>query len=214
MLLQNPIKKSKREIHLERELTILGFTQSLKALKLIKAKMSKGKFVRHDGQPYYLHCVDVTLHLINMGFRDGYEDLLTASLLHDYVEDVDGMTVEHLEETFNPVVAHTVFLVTKKKGVNYKENTEEFKTYLVNILTELFATLIKVSDRLCNFTTMSHSSLNHRKAQVFETKTYYMDFIKLARENYVAQESFFYTAELTFKALIFEYERYFNDIAE
>ena len=113
------LQKSKRVNHLERELTILNMPMALKALEAIQRDMSTGKFVRHDNTPYYLHCVDVTLHLINMGFREGYEDLLTASLLHDYAEDVEGITIELIRQVYSNEVAEIVAVVTKKKGINY-----------------------------------------------------------------------------------------------
>lgn len=209
----NVQKKSKRLIHLERELSILGFKDTLKALDLVNKDM--GQIKRHDGSPYVTHLYDVTLHLMNSGYKkEEHKDLLTASVLHDYAEDIDGISIKTIEMLFGENVAKIVDRVTKKQGVDYHKDLEEKERYFKNILECPDAIKLKVSDRICNFTTMAHSSAKHRLKQLNETKEWYLPLIKNARHIYVADEAYFYQAESIIKPLILEIEREFKLEAE
>lgn len=196
---------------IERELSIRGMTDALRALDMVIEKMSsKNGFKRHDGSEYYLHCIQVALILLRFGFRHD-ENLIISALLHDIVEDVPGYSVELLEREFNSTVANTVKLLTKEKDVDYKNNPEKMIEYLTAILGDWRATLIKTADRIHNFFTLYHSSFKHRKAQLENTMTYFIWFFEEGGRRYVRHEGFYSYAITTIVPLAKEIQRYIED---
>jgi len=197
---------SSRTKFLIQNLKMLGYHQSMKALKLVINEMNaENGFARHDGNHYYLHLVDVTQTLINFGVRD--EDTITASILHDYLEDVEGVTEKMLQTLFNRNVAHIVSLLTKKKDVNYHEDEKEMLLYLRNIFLNEASALIKTGDRMHNFSTMrAGTSHKHKDKQVVNTKNYFIPFFKQCRKEYVEFSHFFFHAKTVIEPIMFEME--------
>lgn len=204
--------KSSRCIHLERELSILGFNNALRALDLVVNEMSSTNgFARHDGSDYYFHLIDVTQMLLNFGFKQD-ETLITASLLHDYMEDVEGVTEKLIAMQFGQEVAEVVSKLSKKKGIDYKNNHDEMMSYLNDIEECWRASLIKTADRVHNFQSMKDSSLKHRKAQLKNTLVYFIPFFKRCRKRYVRHEAFFFSAKTNIEPIANEFNRYISDI--
>lgn len=202
---------SSRTIHLKRTLSILGLTDAYKALDLMIEEMNaQNGFARHNGAHYYYHLVDVTQLLLNFGIKD--ENTLIAALLHDYIEDVEGITKKHIEAQFNHDVAEIVDLLTKDKSINYHENPEAMQAYLDRILLNPKASLVKTADRINNFQTLRNSSLSHRARQLDNTLTYYIPFFKACRNRHVEHESIYFQAKTMIEPIAFEIERYLNDI--
>jgi len=197
---------SSRTKFLIQNLKILGYSQSMKALKLVINEMnSENGFARHDGSHYYHHLVDVAQTLINFGVRN--ENIITASLLHDYIEDVKGVTEKMIESLFNKEVAYMVGLLTKKRNVDYHNNKEEMEIYLNNIFQNEGASLIKVADRIHNFSSMrSATSPEHKMRQVVNTKEFFIPFFKRCRNEYVEFSHFFFHAKTVIEPIMFEIE--------
>lgn len=197
---------SSRTKFLIQNLKILGYSQSMRALKLVINEMnSDNGFARHDGSHYYHHLVDVAQTLINFGVRD--ENIITASLLHDYIEDVKGVTEKMIESLFNKEVAYMVGLLTKKRGVDYHNNKEEMQSYLESIFQSEGASLIKVADRIHNFSSMrSATSPEHKMRQVTNTKEFFIPFFKKCRNEYVEFSHFFFHAKTVIEPIMFEIE--------
>lgn len=196
---------SSRTKFLFQNLKILGFNQSIKALKIvIKSMGADSGFSRHDGSHYYHHLVDVTQTLVNFGVRD--EDIITAALLHDYIEDVEGVTQKMVASLFNENVAHMVALVTKVKGADYHNDSAAMNGYLKSIYENEGAALIKTADRVHNFTTMrGATSLNHKRKQVKNTNEFFIPFFKQCRNAYPEYAPFFFHAKTTIEALIYSF---------
>ena len=194
---------SSRTKFLITNLKILRYDQALKAAHLVINEMStENGFTRHDGSNYYHHLVDVAQTLLNFGVRN--EDIITAALLHDYIEDVEGVTVKFVETLFNKNVAEMVSLVTKKKNIDYKEE-QNLIIYLENVFTNEGASLIKVADRVHNFSTMSeYTSLAHKERQVIETEKFYIPFFKRCRNEFVEYSNFFFQAKTIVEPLLYE----------
>jgi len=194
---------SSRTKFLLQNLKILNYDQALKAAHLVINEMSAGNgFTRHDGSNYYHHLVDVAQTLLNFGVRN--EDIITAALLHDYIEDVEGVTVKFVETLFNRSVATMVDLVTKKHNVDYNDE-KNMTQYLENIFTNEGASLIKVADRVHNFSTMRAStSLEHKERQVIETEKFYIPFFKKCRNEFVEYSNFFFQAKTIIEPIMFE----------
>lgn len=209
-----PIKPlSSRTIHLKRTLAILGLDNAYKALDLMIDEMNaENGFARHNGAHYYYHLVDVTQLLINFGIKD--ENTLIAALLHDYIEDVEGITKKLVANQFNNEVAEIVDVLSKDKSINYHENDEAMTEYLNAILCNPKACLVKTADRINNFQTLRNASLSHREKQLKNTLTYFIPFFKACRNQYVEHESFYFQAKTMIEPIAFEVERYINDINE
>ena len=81
------------------------------AAKKHKDQKRKGS----DGEPYINHPVEVANLLVNIGKVEDV-DIITASLLHDTVEDC-GVRIEELSENFGTTVAGYVREVTDDKSL-------------------------------------------------------------------------------------------------
>lgn len=201
----NQRHKSSRVTHLEHQLAILGFDDALNAFDLVLSEMNaENGFKRHDGFHYFYHLVDVAQILLNFGIRD--EDITTAALLHDFIEDVDWATYEYIQDQFNTRVADIVIRLTKKQGVDYKTDFAEMGQYLTEIEACYESALIKTADRIHNFSSMRSSSRNHRKRQVKETRDFYIPFFKACRNRYVRYSNFFFFAKTTIEPILYEIE--------
>lgn len=198
--------KSSRVIHLEKQITILGYTKSLKAFDIVLNTMNaENGFERHNGVHYYYHLVDVAQILLNFGIRD--DDIIAAALLHDFMEDISWGTYEYVKEVFGERVADIVLRVTKDPEIDYKTDKQGMTDYLEHIFEMYESSLIKVADRMHNFGTMINSSDEHRRRQVNETRNVYIPFIKRCRNQHVRYQDFFFYAKTTIEPILYEIER-------
>lgn len=67
------------------------------------------KVRKGSGVPYVVHLLSVTALV---GEAGGDEDQLIAALLHDYLEDIQGSSVEELEARFGPRVGRLVLALS------------------------------------------------------------------------------------------------------
>jgi len=194
---------SSRTKFLLQNLKVLRFDKALKASHLVINEMNiENGFARHDGSNYYHHLVDVAQTLLNFGVRD--ENIIVTALLHDYVEDVKGVTTKFIETLFNSEVAYMVDLLTKKKDVDYKDE-KNMEEYLNGIFQSEGASLVKVADRLHNFSNMREStSLAHKERQVNETEKFYISFFKKCRNEFVEYSNFFFHAKTVIEPIMYE----------
>lgn len=198
--------KTSRVVHLEQQLATLEYDNALNAFDLVIHEMCREKgFKRHDGQHYYYHLIDVAQILLNFGIRD--EDIITAALLHDLLEDVNWASAEYIRDTFGPRVAQIVGLLTKRPGVDYKADLTEMNRYIDAIGRSHEASLIKTADRIHNFSSMRTSSDEHRARQLKETRNIYIPFFKACRTKYVRYSNFFFFAKTTIEPILYEIER-------
>ena len=193
---------SSRTKFLMSTLTILNYKMALKALDFVIRDMCIEKgFKRHDGSHYYHHLVDVAQILLNYDIKD--ENIIIAALLHDYVEDVEGVTFKSIEESFNKEVAEYVRLVTKVRDRDYK-NEKTMMEYLEQISQSEGAALIKTADRIHNFSSMREStSISHMEKQMKETEKFYIPFFKKCRNEYPKHQAFFFQAKTIIEPMIF-----------
>lgn len=213
------MKNSSRVQFLEHSLAILNYTMAYDAYKLVKKEMCKEKgFTRHNGTHYYFHPVDVAQKILNAGIRE--QDIITAALLHDIVEDVlleDGTpkyTIEDIERMFNKNVAHMVDLLTKKPNINYKTNIKELLLYLERIAEHCGASLIKTSDRLHNIGTLLDAKTEKRLRMALETEKYYIPFFKKCREAYPWYAAFFFEAKTIIEPQIQMIKEHHDEMAQ
>ncbi|WP_103128509.1 RelA/SpoT family protein [Deinococcus aerius] len=119
---------------------------------------------RKSGEPYITHPVAVATILARLGMDT---DSLMAGLLHDTVEDVDGVTFDQIEREFGPDVRRIVEGETKvsklsKQGSQQAEvgdsgrdiQAENLRQMLVAMTGDLRVIVVKLADRLHNMRTL------------------------------------------------------------
>ncbi|MGP4114178.1 RelA/SpoT family protein [Streptomyces sp. 4N509B] len=108
--------------------------------------------MRKSGEPYITHPLAVTLILAELGAET---TTLTASLLHDTVEDTE-VTLQRVRADFGEEVAHLVDGVTKLEKVDYgaAAEPETFRKMLVATGSDVRVMSIKLADRVHNMRTL------------------------------------------------------------
>jgi GTP diphosphokinase / guanosine-3',5'-bis(diphosphate) 3'-diphosphatase len=108
--------------------------------------------MRKSGEPYITHPLAVTLILAELGAET---TTLTASLLHDTVEDTE-VTLDQVRTGFGEEVCFIVDGVTKLEKVDYgaAAEPETFRKMLVATGNDVRVMSIKLADRLHNMRTL------------------------------------------------------------
>ncbi|RII09463.1 Bifunctional (p)ppGpp synthase/hydrolase relA [Streptomyces sp. YIM 130001] len=118
----------------------------------VLAESSHRGQMRKSGEPYITHPLAVTLILAELGAET---TTLTASLLHDTVEDTD-VTLDQVRAEFGDEVCYLVDGVTKLEKVDYgaAAEPETFRKMLVATGNDVRVMSIKLADRLHNMRTL------------------------------------------------------------
>lgn len=199
-----------RVIFLESFLSQIGYDNSLRALDWMIEEMNADRgFKRHNGANYYTHLVDTATDLLNHGVRN--QDIITATILHDSVEDVEGITVKMIEDKFNSNIAKMVDDVTKKEGINYKLEENLIK-YLNVILLNAGSSLIKASDRKHNFGTLKDATQEKKLRQALETEKFFIPFFKEARKRYPRYAGYFFSAKTAIEPHLWEIKEHYQEV--
>ncbi|GGP63526.1 RelA/SpoT family protein [Streptomyces calvus] len=125
--------------------------EPLRRAYLLAESSHRGQ-MRKSGEPYITHPLAVTLILAELGAET---TTLTASLLHDTVEDTD-VTLDQVGEEFGEEVRYLVDGVTKLEKVDYgaAAEPETFRKMLVATGNDVRVMSIKLADRLHNMRTL------------------------------------------------------------
>lgn len=152
-------------------------SNAYKAFKLVSTEMCKEKgFIRKfSGEDYYVHCISVAFNLIAVNILD--EDIITAALLHDLMEDVEKYDYATISSLFNERVATLVWLVSKDNNINYHIESN-LKEYLDRSFSFWDSAVIKASDRLHNMQTLTGSSKKYMLRKANETEKYFIPLIE------------------------------------
>ncbi|MFH8842139.1 RelA/SpoT family protein [Streptomyces sp. NPDC017868] len=139
------VAEAHRAHHPEADLTVLGRAYAL------AESSHRGQF-RKSGEPYITHPLAVTLILAELGAET---TTLTASLLHDTVEDTE-VTLDQVRREFGDGVAYLVDGVTKVEKIDYgaAAEPETFRKMLVATGSDVRVMSIKLADRLHNMRTL------------------------------------------------------------
>ncbi|MFF1544895.1 RelA/SpoT family protein [Streptomyces sp. NPDC058291] len=118
----------------------------------VLAESSHRGQTRKSGEPYITHPLAVTLILAELGAET---TTLTASLLHDTVEDTE-VTLDQVGDQFGAEVRYLVDGVTKLEKVDYgaAAEPETFRKMLVATGNDVRVMSIKLADRLHNMRTL------------------------------------------------------------
>ena len=132
---------------------------------------------RQSGEPYITHPVKVAEMLAEMGMD---ASTVIAGLLHDTVEDGEGITTQMVAEQFGKDIAGMVDGVTKltqssnSSVVNREEvQAESMRKMFLATANDVRVVIIKLTDRLHNMRTLQYCSEEKRLRKAKETLEVY-----------------------------------------
>ena len=153
---------------------------------------------RKDGGFYISHPVEVALILAKLGFD---EDVISAALLHDVVEDC-GYTLEQISKEFNMRVAEMVDCVSAIDEAKFvfdendifedknfeKASIEEqsFKKLIAIGKKNPLGFCIKLADRLHNLRTIQCFQHSKQLEKVKETERWIIPIAKVLNAEYIS----------------------------
>lgn len=129
--------------------------------------------VRHSGEPYVSHCIEVARILADLQLDSA---TVACGLLHDVVEDTD-ITVADIEREFGGEVAQIVDGLTKIANLpltsREDRQVENYRKLLLSIAKDARVILIKLADRLHNMRTLDWLPPEKRRRIAQETRDLY-----------------------------------------
>ncbi|HYT77153.1 MAG TPA: bifunctional (p)ppGpp synthetase/guanosine-3',5'-bis(diphosphate) 3'-pyrophosphohydrolase [Vicinamibacterales bacterium] len=153
--------------------------------------------VRHSGEPYLVHPLEVADLLADMKLD---VVAVAAGLLHDIVEDTQT-PIERIKELFGTDVAHVVEGVTKLGAIPFSSSeerqAENFRKMLLAMVDDIRVILVKLADRLHNMRTLHHLPEERRVKIAQETRDIYAPIANRLGMSKVKNE----LEELAFKYL-------------
>ena len=168
----------------------------LRRAYVFSALEHKGQ-VRHSGEPYLVHPLEVADFLADMKLD---AVAVAAGLLHDVVEDT-LTTPERIAELFGPEIAHVVEGVTKIGAIPFSSSeerqAESFRKMLLAMVDDIRVILVKLADRLHNMRTLHHLPEERRIKIAQETLDIYAPIASRLGMSKVKNE----LEELSFKYL-------------
>ena len=130
--------------------------------------------VRKSGEPYFIHPCFVASILTNLMIDP---PTIAAGLLHDTVEDCEGITLDTLRAEFGEEVAELVDGVTKLNKLDFADReeaqAESVRKMILAMSKDIRVVLIKLADRLHNMYTLRFQSPDRRAAIARETLDIY-----------------------------------------
>lgn len=129
---------------------------------------------RKSGEPYVIHVIQVanTLALMHCGPKT-----IAAGLLHDTVEDCQGVTTDTITELFGQEIATLVDAVTKIGAIKFKDEEEylasNHRKLFIAMAKDIRVILIKLADRLHNMRTLQYMRPEKQKKIARETLSVY-----------------------------------------
>ena len=136
-------------------------------------KHHEGQF-RKSGEPYVVHVIQVanTLALLHCGPKT-----IAAGLLHDTVEDCEGVTDEVIIKEFGEEIYTLVDAVTKIGNIQFKDEKEylasNHRKLFIAMAKDIRVILIKLADRLHNMRTLQYMKPEKQKKIARETLSVY-----------------------------------------
>ena len=149
-----------------------GYKLVEKAWKFAE-KAHEGQF-RKSGEPYFTHPSLVASILTDLMIDP---PTIAAGLLHDTVEDCEGITLDTIREQFGNEVADLVDGVTKLNKLDFADReeaqAESLRKMILAMSRDIRVVLIKLADRLHNMRTLRFQSEARRQAIARETLDIY-----------------------------------------
>src|SRR5215217_429509 len=168
----------------------------LRRAYVFSAYEHKGQ-VRHSGEPYLVHPLEVADQLADMKLD---VVAIASGLLHDIVEDTQT-PIERIKELFGIDIAHVVEGVTKLGAIQFsskeERQAENFRKMLLAMVDDIRVILVKLADRLHNMRTLHHLPEERRVKIAQETRDIYAPIANRLGMSKVKNE----LEELAFKYL-------------
>lgn len=155
---------------------------------------------RLSGEPYVHHCISVASILESWGIKD--ENLISAALLHDVIED-STVTLQEIAARFGKETAELVNGVSKfRSETGEYDDRETLKKVLIKSYIDPRVAILKLADRLHNMLTLDAMPRGGQVAKARETLDVYAELaeslgiwvVKTQLEDlafkYVSPESF------------------------
>jgi GTP pyrophosphokinase len=153
--------------------------------------------VRHSGEPYLVHPLEVADLLADMKLD---VVAIASGLLHDIVEDTQT-PIDRIRELFGTDIAHVVEGVTKLGSIQFssreERQAENFRKMLLAMVDDIRVILVKLADRLHNMRTLHHLPEERRIKIAQETRDIYAPIANRLGMSKVKNE----LEELSFKYL-------------
>lgn len=156
----------------------LNMTNTLKALDYAVTK-HEGVTRKNSEIPYIYHPLNMACHALSMGINE--DEIIAAILLHDVVEDIEGVTFDDLP--VNEEARELVRLMTKDKSRG-SHDPEMLDKYYAGLASNPKAALIKCIDKCNNMTTMSWGlSRKSKFQQIEEVDKYFPKLLKVVKDT-------------------------------
>ncbi len=130
--------------------------------------------VRKNGDPYIVHPMTVASILTELTIDP---PTIAAALLHDTVEDVEGVTIDRIQQEFGDEVARLVDGVTKLSKLDFadreEQQAESLRKMILAMSKDIRVVLIKLADRLHNMRTLRFQSAERQVPIARETLDIY-----------------------------------------
>src|ERR671912_1280520 len=153
--------------------------------------------VRHSGEPYLVHPLEVAVLLADMKLD---VVAVASGLLHDIVEDTQT-PIERIKELFGADIAHVVEGVTKLGAIPFSSSeerqAENFRKMLLAMVDDIRVIMVKLADRLHNMRTLHHLPEERRGKKAQENRHTYPPLANRLGMSRVKNE----LEELSFKYL-------------
>jgi len=167
--------------------------------------------VRHSGEPYLVHPLEVADQLADMKLD---VVAIAAGLLHDIVEDTQT-PIGRIKELFGADVAHVVEGVTKLGAISFSSSeerqAENFRKMLLAMVDDIRVILVKLADRLHNMRTLHHLPEERRIKIAQETRDIYAPIANRLGMSKIKNEleelAFKYLESAAYEALRIRVER-------
>jgi len=178
-----------------------------------------GEQMRHSGDPYYAHPIEVAGILA--GLHLDVASICTA-LLHDVLEDTDT-TYDDLASEFSPEIAQLVQGVTKLGAVELSPDAsretaqaENFQKFVLAMSKDVRVLLVKMCDRLHNMRTLHfHPKPESRERIARETLEIYAPLARRVGVDQICSEledlSFRYLNPSAFESITKRLETWRSD---
>ena len=129
---------------------------------------------RKSGEPYFIHPCFVASILTELMIDP---PTIAAGLLHDTVEDCEGITLDVIRQEFGDEVAQLVDGVTKLNKLDFADKeeaqAESLRKMILAMSKDIRVVLIKLADRLHNMRTLKHQPEARQVAIARETLDIY-----------------------------------------
>ena len=129
---------------------------------------------RKSGEPYMIHPRYVAGIITELMIDP---PTIAAALLHDTVEDCEGVTLDLIKQEFGDEVARLVDGVTKLSKLDFadreEQQAESLRKMILAMSKDIRVVLIKLADRLHNMRTLRYKTADRQAAIARETLDIY-----------------------------------------